>query len=53
MSDYITVTCPHCACTSTYQKTIGGHGRSGMNCHECSKSFSIEYRNGSIIRITK
>ncbi len=58
MASKITVTCPHCASTGTYQAgfTVGGPsatGSGGFQCRECRKSFRVHYNRGNIERVTE
>lgn len=57
MASKITVTCPHCASTATYQAgfTVGAAsstGSGGFQCRECRQSFRVYYNRGQIERVS-
>lgn len=51
----VTVVCPHCGSTGTYQHGIGASsiGATGVQCFECRKSFRIAMDRGNLKSVTK
>ena len=49
----VTVACPHCGSTGTHPMRVTQDGSFGCRCDSCSKSFTVDVRNGSVYRVTK
>lgn len=49
----VTVACPHCGSTGTYQ--LGGtqSGTTPVYCNSCRTGFRIEYKNSQVVRTLK
>ena len=45
----VTVVCPNCGSTGTYNKSFPkGSGTQPVQCRACRKGFKIHYRNGEV-----
>jgi len=56
MAHRVTVVCPHCGSTGSYQVgTMGNSGKASnyVSCTQCHKGFAIYMYNGSVDSVKK
>ncbi|MBT3960591.1 MAG: hypothetical protein HOE96_01815 [Candidatus Marinimicrobia bacterium] len=54
MAKKITVSCPQCGVTETYNRSFStGSGSQPVQCKKCRRSFRIHYRSGDMYKVDK
>ena len=52
MADRVTIVCPHCGSTDSYEVRMS-LGQASEECRSCYKRFWVRYRNGKVEKVER